>query len=64
MAYTAYPWVSEALFPRLRRLRLETDNTLPSRVQVKKEYSYISTPPVRLRDVHRDKIDHLLADVI
>ena len=46
--------------PRIRRLGLEADRSLPSSAKVKKERIYTSTPPLCLRGLHIDNFTFYL----
>jgi hypothetical protein len=47
-------WISEALSPEENWPGCEAGALPPSSAEVKNEWSYMSAPPVCLRDVYRD----------
>jgi hypothetical protein len=51
-AHTAsYPMGTRGSFPGVKRLGREADHSSPSNAEVKNEWSYTSTPPIRLHGV-------------
>jgi hypothetical protein len=42
----------------------DADFASPSSVKVKNEWSYTTTPPIRLNDVHRETLTFIEADII
>jgi hypothetical protein len=48
-------WVPGTLSPEVKRPRREADHSFPTSAEVKKMWTYTSTPPYALVIIHRDK---------